>query len=85
MMHLTKHLFSRPTFHEDLEYQYIEAKHLLVDREWAAALKLYNKILTEQRNKLGEDHLDYGKTLNNIGVVLMQMGENFPVLTELKE
>ena len=85
MMHLTKHLFSRPTFHEDLEYQYIEAKQLRVDHEWAAALKLYNEILTEQRNKLGEDHLDCGKTLNDIGVVLMQMEENFPAFNALKE
>ena len=85
VMHLTKHLFSRPTFHVDLEYQYIKAKRLRVDHEWSAALKLYNEILTEQRNKLGEDHLDCGKTLNDIGVVLMQMGENFPEFTALKE
>ena len=38
-----------------------------------------------QRNKLGKDHLDCGKTLNDIGVILMQMGENFPAYTALKE
>ena len=85
MIRLAKLLINRPTFHEELEEQYIDAKELSADREWAAALKLYNKILTVQRNKLGKDHLDCGKTLNDIGVVLMQMGENFPAYTALKE
>ena len=84
-MHLIKYLFRQPAFREDLEYHYIQAKQLSVDREWAAALRLYNKILIEQRNKLGEDHLDCGKTLNDIGVVLMQMEENFSAFKALKE
>ena len=84
-MHLIKYLFRQPAFREDLEYHYIQAKQLSVDREWAAALRLYNKILIEQRNKLGEDHLDCGKTLNDIGVVLMQMEENFSAFKALRE
>ena len=37
-----------------------------------------------QQNKLGKDHLDCKKTLNDIGVVMMQMGKNFPASTALK-
>ena len=85
MIRLAKLLINRPTFQEELEEQYIEAKELSANRELVAALNLYNGILIVQRNKLGKDHLDCGKTLNDIGVVLMQMGENFPALTALKE
>ena len=85
MIRLAKHLINRPTSQEELEQQYTEAKQLSAEREWAAALNLYNEILTVQRNKLGKDHLDCGKTLNDIGVVLMQMGENFSASTALKE
>ena len=85
MMRLAKHLIKRPTFPQELEQQYVEAKQLSADRKWAAALKLYNEILTVQRDELGEDHLNCGKTLNDIGVVLIQMGENFPASSALKE
>ena len=85
MMRLAKHLIKRPTCHQKLEQQYVEAKQLSADRKWAAALKLYNEILTVQRNELGEDHINCGKTLNDIGVVLIQMGENFPASSALKE
>ena len=84
-MQLAKHLFNRPKLDEDLDHQYAMAKHLSHDRNWAAALKLYNEMLTVKRKKLGENHLDCGIILNDIGVVLMQMGENLPALTALKE
>ena len=61
------------------------AKQLSADRNWAAALKLYNEMLTVKRKKLGENHLDCGIILNDIGVVLMQMEENFPAFNALKE
>ena len=52
-MRLAKNLIKRLTFHQGLEQQYVEAKQLSADRKWAAALKLYNEILTVQRNELG--------------------------------
>ena len=84
-MLLEKFLINRPTLQEELEEQYIEAKQLLAYRMWYTALKLYHKIMTVQRNKLGKDHLDCGKTFNYIDVVLIKLGGKVPASNALKE
>lgn len=49
------------------------------------AVALYNFALVRQREDLGEDHLDCGTTLNEIGVAWMMLGERYPALTALEE
>ena len=84
-MRLEKKIIKHPTFKVELEHKYVEAKQLSDDHKWAAALTLYNEILTAQQNEIGEDQRDCRKTLNDIVIVLMQMRENLLTSSSLNE
>jgi len=49
------------------------------------AVALYNFALIRQREELGENHIDCGTTLNEIGVCWMMLGERYPALTAFEE
>jgi len=49
------------------------------------AVALYNFALIRQRELLGEDHVDCGTTLNEIGVCWMMLGERYPALVAFEE
>jgi tetratricopeptide (TPR) repeat protein len=53
--------------------------------DFLQAAALYNLALVEQREELGENHLDCGATLNEIGVCWMMMGEHYPAKTAFEE
>lgn len=49
-------------------------------RMFPEAVLYFNFALERQRAELGEDHVDCGTTLNEIGKALMMMGERYPAL-----
>jgi len=53
--------------------------------QFLQAVALYNFALIRQREELGENHIDCGTTLNEIGVCWMMLGERYPALTALEE
>lgn len=53
--------------------------------QFLQAVALYNFALVRQREELGEDHIDCGTTLNEIGVCWMMLGERYPALTAFEE
>ena len=48
-------------------------------------MALFNFALTRQREERGEDHVDCGTTLNEIGVCWMLLGERDLALTAFEE
>ena len=48
-------------------------------------MALYNLALMKQREQLGENHIDCGNTLNEIGICWMMLGERYPALTAFEE
>ncbi|KAL7536619.1 hypothetical protein ACHAXR_007292 [Thalassiosira sp. AJA248-18] len=53
--------------------------------QFLQAVTLFNFALVRQREKLGENHIDCGTTLNEIGVCWMMLGERYPALTAFEE
>ena len=53
--------------------------------QFLQAVALYNLALMKQREQLGENHIDCGTTLNEIGVCWMMLGERYPALTAFEE
>ena len=53
--------------------------------QFLQAVALYNFALVRQREELGENHIDCGTTLNEIGVCWMMLGERYPALTAFEE
>jgi len=53
--------------------------------QFLQAVALFNFALVRQREELGENHIDCGTTLNEIGVCWMMLGERYPALTAFEE
>eukprot|EP00571_Detonula_confervacea_P010894 CAMPEP_0172302920 /NCGR_PEP_ID=MMETSP1058-20130122/4558_1 /TAXON_ID=83371 /ORGANISM="Detonula confervacea, Strain CCMP 353" /LENGTH=529 /DNA_ID=CAMNT_0013013577 /DNA_START=40 /DNA_END=1629 /DNA_ORIENTATION=- len=53
--------------------------------QFLQAVALFNFALVRQREELGENHIDCGTTLNEIGVCWMMVGERYPALTAFEE
>lgn len=53
--------------------------------QYLQAVALFNFALVRQREELGEDHIDCGTTLNEIGVCWMMLGERYPAITAFEE
>mmetsp|Transcript_21157 Transcript_21157/g.41909 ORF Transcript_21157/g.41909 Transcript_21157/m.41909 type:complete len:389 (-) Transcript_21157:28-1194(-) len=54
-------------------------------RMFPEAVLYFNFALERLRAELGEDHVDCGTTLNEIGKALMMMGERYPALNAFQE
>ncbi|KAL7551962.1 hypothetical protein ACHAWF_015172 [Thalassiosira exigua] len=53
--------------------------------QFLQAVARYNLALVRQREELGENHIDCGTTLHEIGVCWMMLGERHPALTAFEE
>jgi len=53
--------------------------------QFLQAVALYNFALVRQREEHGENSIDCGTTLNDIGVCWMMLGERYPALTAFEE
>lgn len=53
--------------------------------QFLQAVALYNFALVRQREEHGENSIDCGTTLNEIGVCWMMLGERYPALTAFEE
>lgn len=53
--------------------------------QFLQAVACFNFALVRQREELGENHIDCGTTLNEIGVCWMMLGERYPALTAFEE
>jgi tetratricopeptide (TPR) repeat protein len=53
--------------------------------EFLEAVALFNFALVRQREELGENHIDCGRTLNEIGLCWMMLGERYPAMTAFEE
>ena len=55
------------------------------NHRYSGALASYNRALCLQREALGEDHFVAGRTLHEIGICLLHLGEEEAALVALKE
>ena len=55
------------------------------NHRYSGALASYNRALCLQREALGEDHIIAGRTLHEIGICLLRLGEEEAALVALKE
>lgn len=55
------------------------------NHRYSGALASYNRALCLQREALGEDHIVAGRTLHEIGICLLHLGEEEAALVALKE
>ena len=55
------------------------------NHQYSGALASYNRALCLQREALGEDHILAGRTLHEIGICLLRLGEEEAALVALKE
>ena len=55
------------------------------NHRYSGALASYNRALCLQREVLGEDHVIAGRTLHEIGICLLHLGEEEAALVALKE
>lgn len=53
--------------------------------EFLEAVALFNFALVRQREELGKNHIDCGRTLNEIGLCWMMLGERYPAMTAFEE
>ena len=53
--------------------------------QFLEAVALFNFALINQREELGKNHIDCGRTLNEIGLCWLMMGERYPAMTAFEE
>mmetsp|Transcript_19784 Transcript_19784/g.30874 ORF Transcript_19784/g.30874 Transcript_19784/m.30874 type:complete len:400 (-) Transcript_19784:364-1563(-) len=53
--------------------------------QFLEAVALFNLALVQQREELGENHIDCGRTLNEIGLCWFMLGERYPAMTAFEE
>lgn len=53
--------------------------------QFLEAVALFNFALINQREELGKNHIDCGRTLNEIGLCWLMLGERYPALTAFEE
>ena len=70
----------------ELADRYLAAAQTKTDHHrYSGALASYNRALCLQREALGEDHIIVGRTLHEIGICLLHLGEEEAALVALKE
>ena len=53
--------------------------------QFLEAVALFNFALVRQREDLGKNHIDCGRTLNEIGLCWMMLGERYPAMSAFEE
>lgn len=53
--------------------------------QFLEAVALFNFALVQQREELGENHIDCGRTLKEIGICWFMLGEWYPAMTAFEE
>ena len=53
--------------------------------QFLEAVALFNFALVRQREELGKNHINCGRTLNEIGLCWMMLGERYPAMTAFEE
>lgn len=53
--------------------------------QFLEAVAMFNFALVQQREELGEDHIDCGRTLKEIGTCWFMLGESYPAMTAFEE
>lgn len=53
--------------------------------QFLEAVALFNFALIHQREELGKNHIDCGRTLNEIGLCWLMLGERYPAMTAFEE
>jgi len=53
--------------------------------QFLEAVALFNFALVRQREELGKNHIDCARTLNEIGLCWMMLGERYPAMTAFEE
>lgn len=64
---------------------FIRGEKAAGEGDWKKAVAYYHIALVKQRKYYGEDHIVTSKTLNALGLALMNIGEHFGALTALEE